>query len=908
MFYMQTMGERKQVRTFFNYDKTFEIFIIHHNNFYKGFIDNASENGLGLIVKGEFVAEPNDEVEKLYIHKLEHEYVIEKARVVYSIKSAAMGVRVGVLFNDSPTVSKLKGVWSRILETNPGGSNHPTFKANRIPYQSKNQYSEESIQERIEWIEYICGEKMHSIRRTVIDPMTVAGNIEFYIGAVQVPLGIGGPLLINGDYTKNYVPIPIATTEGALLSSLTRGSYACNLSGGVNVHVRKQVMLRAPVFYCHSMRGALNLEKWIVNNRRLITEKAQSVSSVAQVSDITTTLLGRELHVQFIYSTGDAAGQNMTTSCTYVACEWIVKCIKDDASIRYITYTIEGNLSGDKKINFQNMVRGRGVCVDAEVYINEKTLKRILHVSKKDLLRIYNTGVLGCAKIGAVGIDIDAANVIAGIFTATGQDIASVYESSSSILNIVEEEDGVVCTLHMPSLVIGTVGGGTKLPTQKECLKIMNCYGSDKLCRFAEIIGAACLALDLSTISAVYTREFVTAHNNLGRNRPLHYFSKSDITINFFNDLLLNKDYRVLDFENGAIDASNGILSSFSDKHVSKMCGIHKYNLRISNNGQGNAHVVSTILKLKPTDREILNVAHQLMYLTNDDALPSLFNDHEDIFEYNNCHMREINFYKYATRSLLDYCPQVYGIATDATKELYALLLEDISSLSHYNTINNPIDWWDDASITCALDGIADIHGIFFRNPDAIPKDFFLHTINHESFTAAGELFESLLANNAQRNSSIIDGATRSVYEKYLSDLSYNIKKLTSYPRTLVHNDFQPRNICLRRVEDGYRLVIYDWELMAYHNPQVDIVEFLVSVLPEDMDMETFDHYCDYYYRALTEKTGERLDKRDFDDVLRDNAVYLGVSRYNMYLLSNIIMDYKFINRVYLNLRKLIKR
>jgi hypothetical protein len=245
----------------------------------------------------------------------------------------------------------------------------------------KRHYTQEAILKRSNWIEQVSGIQLGHLMQNSLKPETLAGNIENYIGAIQIPVGITGPVLIRGVYTHGYIPIPIATTEGALVSSICRGAAVCNEAGGVQVHIQRQTMSRAPVFFCRDMDGAINLEHWLHDDLDTLKVQAESVSAVARLQEIRTHVFDNTLHVQFFYTTGDASGQNMTSACTWMACRWIKEQVAHNKLIGLQNYMIEGNMSGDKKANHQNFTLGRGVAVTATCRIPGAILKKRLRIT-----------------------------------------------------------------------------------------------------------------------------------------------------------------------------------------------------------------------------------------------------------------------------------------------------------------------------------------------------------------------------------------------------------------------------------------------------------------------------------------------------------------------------------------------
>lgn len=401
-----------------------------------------------------------------------------------------------------------------------GIGENESVRAIHVP--CRNEYTEEARQKRLDFIENRIGIKLPHISSTSISAERVKGNIEAFIGAIEIPVAIAGPLKINGKNAKGIFFAPMATTEGALISSVTRGSMALTRSGGVTTHAIWQRVTRAPVFNLETVNDALFLSDWISNNRPTIQVIISNYSRHAEIIDIDARAIGNNLHVKFIYETGDASGQNMTTKCTWEASQWILSTFERDYPGFIRGFIIDGNMSTDKKVSYSSFINGRGIKVTAEAWIDEKILRNVLKVSKEKILKSYHDIALGANQCGMIGMNINISNVIAAIFTATGQDIACVHESSLGQLFIEPVKSGIYCSMTLTNLMIGTIGGGTGLDHQKEALDIIGCYGVGKVQKFAEIIASYCLALDMSTLAAVSGGQFVYAHESLGRNRPEH--------------------------------------------------------------------------------------------------------------------------------------------------------------------------------------------------------------------------------------------------------------------------------------------------------------------------------------------------------------------------------------------------
>ncbi len=904
MAYEHTVTGRGHSRRYYHEGRQPEVFFIVNGKSYTGIVTDISENGLGIATDWKLMAVQGDEISLMYIMKTEPEFALKGLRIAqirndYTTKRIILGIFVP----DNTNAKRLRDI-IRLLTVEAPVKIEEGMDIDRMPpYPGNKHYSPEAVEARLRWARGVTGSGLENISKTILRPETLAGNIENYIGAVQVPIGLAGPILVKGVYTDGYVPVPIATTEGALVSSISRGARLCNHAGGVKVHVTRQRMVRAPVFFCQDMDGAVNLERWLMNNIRRIEEKAHSVSSVARLTEIIPFVFGDTVHVRFYYNTGDAAGQNMTTACTWVACEWIAEQIRHDRAIKFSHYNIEGNMSGDKKANYQNYIDGRGVGVVASCYVEGRLLEKAMRVKPRDYLKAWQAGEVGSIQIGMIGSNINFANVIAGIFTATGQDIASVHESSSGIFKMREEGDGLLFTAYLPSLVIGTVGGGTGIPTQRDCLEMMGCHGPGKLFRFAEIIAATCLALDISTGAAITANEFVTAHERFGRNRPSKWLTKNALTPEFFTSMINRPGVEVVAAEECVMKSDQGIVTSILRKKSAGLQGLFKFNLTIRENNEERK--MPAVLKLKSADSEILNVGMGLAKLSGEDRLPGLFETHINIFGFENSHIREIEFYRRAGDALLSFCPKVYGTRIEKEREIFAVLMEDISNCSHLDTVNDPSKW-DDESVNIVLDDLASLHSVFLGKKDYLPKEIGLLSTDRDSLLRGRDLLRELTHYNARRFPEIVTKDCERTIMAFLEDLPAALAAMEKGPLTITHNDFNTRNIGLRPKGSIPGLVVYDWELPCVQNPQRDLIEFLVYALSENASLSVMNEYAEIYRKKLEEKSGMEINKNEFDMLLIYNALVLASRRFNLYLLAHNVMQFSFMERVYGNLSRFI--
>lgn len=385
----------------------------------------------------------------------------------------------------------------------------------RIPRHDEDDYSEEAIQQRQQFAEDYTGARLHHVAQYSFDPHLTQGNIEHFAGVAQIPLGFAGPLKVNGEHADGEYLIPMATTEGTLIASYNRGIKLLNLCGGATCTVSGDAMQRAPVFAFNNAREARDFAKWVEDHRDKIAEEAEATSSIAKLQYIDTFLSNKFAYLRFNYSTGDAAGQNMVGRATFAACGWILDHYQ---GIKH--FYLESNLATDKKASQVNVMRTRGKRVIAEAVIKREVLIQHMRVDPETLAYHGQVSNVGTILSGANNNGAHSANAITAMFIATGQDVANVSESSAGITytELTPEKD-LYISITIPSLIVATYGGGTSLPTQRECLDLLDCYGKGKVYKFAEIVGGVVLAGELSLAAAISSSDWVSSHEQYGRNR-----------------------------------------------------------------------------------------------------------------------------------------------------------------------------------------------------------------------------------------------------------------------------------------------------------------------------------------------------------------------------------------------------
>jgi len=391
-----------------------------------------------------------------------------------------------------------------------------TGTESNIPGQ--NSWSSESKEKRLAFLRGKTGFGLHHIGGNLPDPESdkLKGSIEHFIGMTRIPTGVIGPLLVQGKYATGDFYVPMATSEGALIASYNRGAKATRESGGIVSICLLDSIQRAPAFKFHSLVEAVRFEKWAIQQFLTFQEIVKVTSRFAILQEMKTNIEGNVVILIFEYSTGEAAGQNMVTICTNEICKRLI----EQTPIVPQHWFVEGNFSGDKKATVSTLNHVRGKKVSAEAVITKKIIQRILNSTPSKIAQYWITSVMGTVQSGGSGLQGHFANGLTAMFLATGQDVACVAEAANGITRMeVLSNDDLYISVTMPGLVVGTVGGGTWLPTQKDCLDILGCTGPGSAKKLAEIMAATILGGELSIAAAMASHDFVRAHKNLGRNR-----------------------------------------------------------------------------------------------------------------------------------------------------------------------------------------------------------------------------------------------------------------------------------------------------------------------------------------------------------------------------------------------------
>src|SRR3954465_1207604 len=401
-----------------------------------------------------------------------------------------------------------------------------------VPRDRENDYSDDAAQRRRDFVREQTGVELEHGGTYSVDPATLTGNVEHFVGVAQVPVGLAGPLLVNGEHAQGEFYVPMATAEGTLVASYNRGMRLLYEAGGVKTTIVADHMQRAPAFLFESAREARTFNAWLDERFDDIKAAAETTTRSGRLQEIERYSAGRILYTRFNYTTGDAAGQNLTGKATAAACAWIM--VNHPGRIEHFFlesnmatppgatphFFPESNIATDKKSSQVNMLHTRGKRVVAEATIPDELFRRVMRSSSDIMFRARQVSNLGGFMSGVNNNGAHSANGITAMFIATGQDAANVAESSAAFVHAELRPNGdYYYSITIPSLIVATYGGGTGLATQRECLELLDCYGAGKVRKLAEIVAATVLCGELSLGSAIVAEEWVQAHDLFGRNR-----------------------------------------------------------------------------------------------------------------------------------------------------------------------------------------------------------------------------------------------------------------------------------------------------------------------------------------------------------------------------------------------------
>ncbi len=385
--------------------------------------------------------------------------------------------------------------------------------------------------------------RQDTIRATVGDEPLALGNEawvraqESHTGTTVIPVSVVGPLDVElGEYeleepagrlretgrAREELLVPLAHTEGGLSASVSRGMKAATTAGGFRTYVLHDRMTRASCFICKDTADAVTLARWIEDSldaaRDFLTALDDpSLSKRAKLREVKTHVVGPMCHVLWSWTTGDACGPNMMTRNSYAL---NMAFVLPQAPVRPERAILEANMGGDKKPSHEFFDSGHGKTVLAEVTLDAETVRRVLRTTVDDLLELSWAGTHGAVASGMQSVAFTPASAIAALFACTGQDLGMVGTSSMAHGTAHRTEDGgLQAAIRFPGLEVGTVGGGTTLPYARSWLELLGCAGTGKVYRFAQIVAATALALEISASAAMATagsENFFRAHHERG--------------------------------------------------------------------------------------------------------------------------------------------------------------------------------------------------------------------------------------------------------------------------------------------------------------------------------------------------------------------------------------------------------
>jgi hydroxymethylglutaryl-CoA reductase (NADPH) len=392
----------------------------------------------------------------------------------------------------------------------------------RLPQQG---YAAEHVAQRRRWVEEKTGASLSHVSRCSVDTEQMRGNIENPIGAAQMPLGVAGPLRVNGEHASGVFYVPLATTEGALVRSYERGMMAITRAGGADARITVNENRGSPIFKCADVVAAGELVQFIQKNVAHIQAEANSTTTHGMLLRLATRHIGRDVVVDFSYHTGDAHGMNMISKATDAACKWIQR------QFPVQTYYILSGGSSEKRASGVLFAGGKGKHVTAGVRLSSRLVRTYLHSTPECIADMWHRTMLAQTFSGVMGYNGHVANGLTALFIACGQDVANVTNSAVGLTSIeVVDAGDLYISITLPSLTVATVGGGTGLATSSECLQMLGCRGDGCATKLAEIVAATVLAGELSFGAALAAGDFVNAHEAYGRNRPRAVATPADAT------------------------------------------------------------------------------------------------------------------------------------------------------------------------------------------------------------------------------------------------------------------------------------------------------------------------------------------------------------------------------------------
>jgi hydroxymethylglutaryl-CoA reductase (NADPH) len=480
---------------------------------------------------------------------------------------------------------------------------------------------------------------------------------------------------------------------------------------------------------------------------------------------------------------------------------------------------------------------------------------------------------------------VNVANAIAGIYASTGQDLACIHESSIGILQIELTKEGLYLSLVLPNLVIGTVGGGTHLPVPSRILELMGCKGAGKVERFAKLIAGFALSIEISTLAAIVSGQFARAHQKLGRNKPVKWLLRSEVDADFIktHTPFFNAEIARVNFNND-VQIENGILTDLTKKITKKAIGFIQADIHTADGKE-----YPLLLKSKALGKEVLDGLHFMASNVSVD-LADILSKHYHVLEYKDNHTKEIDVYEALQQIGYPFMPVLYGIKKDKDREVYMIIMERLASnkMLLINSESTP-EKWSTSIIKKTIDSIHMVHTNFQYETNKI------ESIAVFDIEKALELYTAFVALN-RKDYDYLNADHR--FDE-LTDFINNWSKNGYQPKskmTLIHNDFNPRNIAIKTNGDP---CIYDWELATYGIPHRDIFELLAFTLVSNFKSSDLVALLKHHFALVQSLNNEDYSWSDYLYDFKLGGQAFLISRVNFYLTGSILMNYPFIERVF---------
>lgn len=767
-------------------------------------------------------------------------------------------------------------------------------------------YSEDSRLERVQFLREKTSAKLQFCEETPFASEKLKGNIENYVGALTIPIGVAGPLLMNhSDGSQEELFGPIATTEGALVASITRGARAISLSGGFRAKVIAQRMNRVPMFEFETVFEAVEFAQWIETQFADIQKYIKKFSNYSELIEIEARHFGRSVHLRFSYTTRDAAGQNMTTICTWNTCQWLLKKIEEEKRFQVREFILDGNMSSDKKASFGSVMNGRGTEVIAEAVIRGDVLKETLKMDVEQLVKMTNLAKSSRLHSGMMGWNINVSNVLAGMFAATGQDIACVHESSVAEFHVEVQkteqgEKNLYIAIHLPCLIVGTVGGGTRLPVQAENLELLSCQGEGKSERLAEIIAGFCLALDISTLCAMVGGQFADAHNRLGRSSVSQWLKKAELDQKFISQTLHELEESRISSIQPIVGAQfgNSLVMDLSSQVTQKLCGFFPFTMEYRKKDSVEIKSQKILLKVKPKDEEVM-MAAEMMAAMNGSALKQAFLKIRNDNLFQKTHIKEIQINRLPQIQNLNISPRFFGSQIEESRQIFILVQEFVEKFAFEPSADDLVSW-NGPRIRQAITEISKLHGVMVSQTETLLKQEWIGYVPCEAtLHRMRDFFSELAKFGFSEFSGWITASDAAQHQEMINTLDQWAEQSDQSYKTLVHNDFNPRNLGFKQTPDGEKFVAFDWELATVALPQRDLVEFLSFVLTEKTTKNELMEYMELHRQLFNQESGQNVSAQEWNEGAQCAIREFIIHRLALYFVAHSMRELSFLPRVY---------